>query len=55
MQEVFAIPIIDEIKNSSLDKDNKSDTIDERIQENCNTTEMHIEDLDSLFSFENID
>lgn len=54
MQEVFAIPVIDEIKNSSSNEENKEDNRSDNIEENCNTSEMRVEDLDSLFSFENI-
>ncbi len=58
MQEVFAIPIIDETKNSSSNEENKDDNkfinTEQTIEEGCSTTEMRVEDLDSLFSFENM-
>lgn len=53
MQEVFAIPIIDEIRNSS---DNREDSTEEIVDDNQNDENiddeiqnMEAEDLDELF------
>lgn len=64
MQEVFAIPVVDEVKNSDNDsEENKEDIINE--ENTLNNIEndgfiddeiqnMDVEDLDKLFSTEKI-
>lgn len=64
MQEVFAIPIVDEIKDDSSDSDNTENNNNAQESENelseetgiiNETTDISTEDINSWFNFEKID
>lgn len=58
MQETFAIPIVDEISNTGIEKetDNKENINNEnnKVEENIEIESIESKDLDTLFSFQDL-